>query len=222
MKHVQLYCGKLRTARAKNTYVRQLDEVDYRNIYRAKIKPTGKRTFAQNVLFIYLLVLLLGIAMIFFANLKASAAESVLTPAQEETVINSVAVKYKLSRDQTVLLKAIRRHEAGRPGKEFGVETARAMRYQDGVKSFRIQAEWAAGTIKKHTNYKITWPMLFAFGRGYGDYLGYSEDIGWARKVWMHMDYYMAKTYRNGKLGVAQAVMWVPYELTVDDIERIK
>lgn len=90
-----------------------------------------------------------------------------LIPAREWAMIRQVAVNYDLTDEQTWLLAAIRRHENGRPGLEFGVggpmnSGHRAHRYQDGTKSFYIQAMWAAGTIKRHYT-----GDLVAFGRRY-------------------------------------------------------
>ena len=90
-----------------------------------------------------------------------------LIPAREWAMIRQVAVNYDLSEDATWLLAAIRRHENGRPGLEFGVGGPMnsghpAHRYQDGTKSFYIQAMWAAGTIRKH--YKGD---LVSFGKRY-------------------------------------------------------
>ena len=101
-----------------------------------------------------------------FATLSAWAAPP-LIPAREWAMIRQVAVNYDLSEEQTWLLAAIRRHENGRPGLEFGVggpmdSGHRAHRYQDGTKSFYVQAMWAAGTVKKHYR-----GDLKAFGRRY-------------------------------------------------------
>ncbi len=90
-----------------------------------------------------------------------------LIPRHEWVMIREVAVNYDLSEEATWLLAAIRRHENGRAGLEFGVggpmnSGHRSHRYQDGVKSFYIQAMWAAGTVKKH--YKGN---LVAFGKRY-------------------------------------------------------
>lgn len=102
------------------------------------------------------------IAFAAFASLSCAAATndtkktvSPLIPTNEWTMIRQVAVNYDLSDDATWLLAAIRRHENGRPGLEFGVGGPMnsghpAHRYQDGVKSFYIQAMWAAGTVRKH------------------------------------------------------------------------
>jgi hypothetical protein len=90
-----------------------------------------------------------------------------LIPAREWAMIRQVAVNYDLSEEATWLLAAIRRHENGRPGLEFGVGGPMnsghpAHRYQDGTKSFYIQAMWAAGTIRKHYR-----GDLVAFGKRY-------------------------------------------------------
>ena len=90
-----------------------------------------------------------------------------LVPAAEWRMIRQIAVNYGLTDEQTWLLAAIRRHENGRPGLEFGVggpmnSGHRAHRYRDGVKSFYVQGSWAAGTIKLHFSGNIA-----AFGRRY-------------------------------------------------------
>ena len=90
-----------------------------------------------------------------------------LISAAEWTKIRQTAVNYSLTDEQTWLLAAIRRQENGRPGLEFGVGGPMnsghpAHRFQDGYKSFYVQAAWAAGTVKKH--YKGDLP---AFGRRY-------------------------------------------------------
>lgn len=76
-------------------------------------------------------------------------------PAGEWKMLREVAVNYDLSDDATWVLAAIRKHENGRPGLEFGVggpmnSKHPAHRYQDGVKSFYVQAMWAAGTVRAH------------------------------------------------------------------------
>jgi len=64
--------------------------------------------------------------------------------------IGNVAKEYGLTPDQHKLLLSIRKAENGGPGKEFGVLTPAAMRYKDNPDmSFKTQARWAAGTIKK-------------------------------------------------------------------------
>lgn len=83
------------------------------------------------------------------------AAAKPLLPEREWKMIREVAVNYDLSDDATWLLAAIRRHENGRAGLEFGIggpmnSGHAAHRYQDGTKSFYIQAMWAAGTVRKH------------------------------------------------------------------------
>lgn len=70
-------------------------------------------------------------------------------PRHEISIIAEVADQYGLEGDARLLLFVIRKIENGRPGREFGILTPEAMRYTDGVKSFKVQASWAAGTIKK-------------------------------------------------------------------------
>lgn len=101
------------------------------------------------------------------APAAAPAGSKPLIPAREWEMIRQIAVNYDLDDESTWLLAAIRRHENGRPGLEFGVggpmdSGHRAHRYQDGTKSFYVQAMWAAGTVKKHYAGDIA-----AFGRRY-------------------------------------------------------
>ena len=72
---------------------------------------------------------------------SAEAPKTPIIPASEWKMIRQIAVNYDLSDEATWLLAAIRRHENGRPGLEFGVggpmdSGHKAHRYRDGVKSF--------------------------------------------------------------------------------------
>ena len=94
-------------------------------------------------------------------------------------MLRQVAAEYGLSAEETWLLAAIRIHENGRPGLEFGVggpmdSGHKAHRYRDGVKSFRVQCAWAAGTIKKRYT-----GDLAAFGKRYNPY----KATAWTQKV---------------------------------------
>ena len=114
----------------------------------------------------HLLTTLLAAAATFSAS-AATPANPKLIPEREWKMIRQVAVNYDLSEEQTWLLAAIRRHENGRPGLEFGVGGPMnsghpSHRYQDGTKSFYIQAMWAAGTIRRHYR-----GDLKAFGKRY-------------------------------------------------------
>ena len=96
-----------------------------------------------------------------------SPAAAASLPAQEWAILREVATGNGLSEDETWLLAAIRLHENGRPGLEFGIggpmnSGHRAHRYRDGVKSFRVQCAWAAGTIKRRYT-----GDLVAFGKRY-------------------------------------------------------
>ena len=108
-------------------------------------------------------IFLLSILAVPFAH----AASAPLIPASEWKMIRQIAVNYDLGDDATWLLAAVRRHENGRPGLEFGVggpmnSGHKAHRYRDGVKSFYVQGYWAAGTIRKHYTGDVA-----AFGRRY-------------------------------------------------------
>ena len=115
--------------------------------------------------------LLLLFALIFGAILSAHTAAAATTlPAHEWTMLRQVAAEYNLSTEETWLLAAIRIHENGRPGLEFGVggpmdSGHKAHRYRDGIKSFRVQCAWAAGTIKRRYT-----GDLATFGKRYNPY----------------------------------------------------
>lgn len=65
-------------------------------------------------------------------------------PEDETAIINEVADEYGLVGDARRLLFVIRKIENGAPGREFGVLHKKALN-----RGFRVQCEWAAGTIKK-------------------------------------------------------------------------
>ena len=112
-----------------------------------------------------LLVLIIGAVL----SARTAAAATTL-PTQEWRMLRQVAAEYGLNAEETWLLAAIRLHENGRPGLEFGVggpmdSGHKAHRYRDGVKSFRVQCAWAAGTIRK----RYTGDLL-DFGKRYNPY----------------------------------------------------
>ena len=116
------------------------------------------------------LVLLLG---------TASSVTAASLPEHEWTILREVAAANELSKDETWLLAAIRLHENGRPGLEFGIggpmnSGHRAHRYRDGVKSFRVQCAWAAGTIKRRYT-----GNLASFGKRYNPL----DAAAWSKSV---------------------------------------
>ena len=119
-------------------------------------------------------------AFIVGATLTARSATAATTlPPHEWTMLRQVAAECGLNSEETWLLAAIRIHENGRPGLEFGVggpmdSGHKAHRYQDGVKSFRVQCAWAAGTIKKRYA-----GNLHAFSKRYNPY----HATAWTRNV---------------------------------------
>ena len=107
------------------------------------------------------------------------ATAATTLPAHEWTMLRQVAAEYGLSAEETWLLAAIRIHENGRPGLEFGIggpmdSGHKAHRYRDGVRSFRVQCAWAAGTIRKRYSGDIA-----AFAKRYNPY----HATAWARNV---------------------------------------
>lgn len=75
-------------------------------------------------------------------------------PGKDVAILLSVGDEYELNSDELKLLLSIRRIENGRQGLEMGVapdfprHPARRYAY-DPERSLRVQARWAAGTIKK-------------------------------------------------------------------------
>ena len=107
------------------------------------------------------------------------AAAATTLPTHEWTMLRQIAAEYGLSAEGTWLLAAIRIHENGRPGLEFGVggpmdSGHKAHRYRDGINSFRVQCAWAAGTIKRRYT-----GDLAAFGKRYNPY----RAATWTRNV---------------------------------------
>lgn len=88
----------------------------------------------------------------------AEAKNRVLSQAEENRIMMKVAHQKELDSDETRLLLAIRTHEDGPTGMEFGIGQEvwghrSAKRYRnDPRKSLALQAEWAAGTIQKRFN----------------------------------------------------------------------
>ena len=113
-----------------------------------------------------------------FLTVRPAMAATTL-PTHEWTMLRQVAAEYGLCTEEAWLLAAIRLHENGRPGLEFGVggpmdSGHKAHRYRDGIKSFRVQCAWAAGTIKKRYT-----GNLAAFAKRYNPY----HATAWARNV---------------------------------------
>ena len=93
-------------------------------------------------------------ALLLWAILSVAPADAASLPPREWKMLREVATGNRLTAEQTWLLAAIRLQENGRPGLEFGIGGPMnsghiAHRYRDGVKSFRVQCAWAAGTIKR-------------------------------------------------------------------------
>lgn len=87
----------------------------------------------------------LGMVTAFFFSYSVFALPIIELPESEQVIIAEVADQYELEGDARLLLYIIRKIENGRSGyAEFGVLHPRAI-----GRGFRVQAEWAAGTIKK-------------------------------------------------------------------------
>jgi hypothetical protein len=74
-------------------------------------------------------------------------------PEQDQLILSDVAQEYQLDREQTQLLYVVYLVERGGPGREMGVLLPQAQRYKGNhSESLRLQAMYAAGTIRKHYN----------------------------------------------------------------------
>ena len=76
-------------------------------------------------------------------------------PAREVEILLRVGREYGSSDEKVKLLLAIRKIENGGPGVEMGVESDyprhRSHRYAGDLdRSLRLQAQWAAGTIRRY------------------------------------------------------------------------
>lgn len=90
------------------------------------------------------LVLFFLVYLVTLTTSSCLEASSQILPSWELEIVNSVSAEYRLSDWQRQLLVAIRKSENGRPGREFGVLHPRAINT-----TYRNQAQWAAGSIKK-------------------------------------------------------------------------
>lgn len=98
---------------------------------------------------------MLGLVLMLMLMCASSAiAGQKLSKAEEKVILMSVVHEYELNEDEARLLFAIRQHENGAVGLEFGVgqdvPNHPAKRFKGQPKrSLKVQAQWAAGTIKK-------------------------------------------------------------------------
>ncbi len=98
-----------------------------------------------------------SIAIILCAAVAAASAffraEGASFPENEMRMLRTIIENNRLDREGAYMLMAIRKIENGRPGLEFGVGGPRkdhpARRYSDGVRSYYVQGNWAAGTVRK-------------------------------------------------------------------------
>ena len=85
-----------------------------------------------------------------FCACTARAGITDRLPAKELKILSKVGREYGLAGESLRLLFVIRVVENGGPGREMGVLTPKAQRFKgDFEKSLELQAQWAAGTIKR-------------------------------------------------------------------------
>jgi hypothetical protein len=110
----------------------------------------------------------------------------------DKRILDLVASERGLNQEETLLLYAIRSHEAGRPGLECGVEQPCAKYYADGFISLIVQADYAAWIIKERWNGSL-WKFARAFHHG-----DLESDKHWRDNVETYMKRYRVK-YGRGK-----------------------
>jgi hypothetical protein len=86
------------------------------------------------------------------ALLLSVSAQAQDISEREKAILDIVASERGLSRQETLLLYAIRSHENGAPGLECGIEQPCARYYADGFISLIVQADYAAWIISERYN----------------------------------------------------------------------
>ena len=124
------------------------------------------RKLFTDSLWFYALIGAIGILILFciaLCPLPAGADEEDYCGPKSQLSLD-IAKMYGLSRDQAALLLAIREHEAGGPGLEFGIEQI-PCEWKDGKKSFLINCARACETIRNRTPVKINHVAILKLGR---------------------------------------------------------
>lgn len=114
-------------------------------------------------------------------------------PLHECLIIAEVADQYELEGDARLLLFIIRKIENGRSGyAEFGVLHPRAI-----GRGFRVQAEWAAGTIKRRFA-----GDLAAFAKRWAPVGAKNDPTGLNNHWYGNATLYMSKLKSQRRLGL--------------------
>jgi hypothetical protein len=127
--------------------------------------------------------------------LCSTAAHASTIDPNDYKILCAVADEYKLTCRARDLLYAIYKAENGKPGIEMGILARQAQRYKGNhAKSLRLQAQWAAGTIKKRFT-----GDLEAFAARYCP-VGASNDPKGLNKHWLkNVKHYMKDKPKPGK-----------------------
>ena len=87
---------------------------------------------------------------VFLLAVNCAVSPYLRIPPEDRSILYRAASEYGLQGEARRLLFAIYLAEQGTPGREMGVLRPRAQRFAgDHAKSLRLQARWAAGTIRK-------------------------------------------------------------------------
>jgi hypothetical protein len=90
--------------------------------------------------------------ILLIAILLSASAQARDITEREKAILDIVAGERNLSRQETLLLYAIRAHESGAPGLEFGIEQPCARYFRDGFVSLVVQADYTAWIITERYN----------------------------------------------------------------------
>ena len=119
----------------------------------------------------------------FLLPITAFTTPKISLPSHEIKIINEVADEYNLTGESRLLLFVIRKVENGGSGREFGVLHPKAINT-----TFRNQAQWAAGTIKKRYA-----GDLKAFAQRWCPIGAENDPQGLNKNWYKNADYYMKK-----------------------------
>jgi hypothetical protein len=111
----------------------------------------------------------------------------------DRRILDVVAAERGLNQEETLLLYAVRSHEAGRPGLECGIERPMAQVATDGFYSLLYQADDAAWIIKQRWD-----GNLWHFARSF-HHVDYKSDREWRDCVATYLKRYREKYSKRGK-----------------------
>jgi len=124
--------------------------------------------------------LILSVSMLFF--LSQSDAKTISD--KEKKILDLVSEKNHLTAEETILLYAVRSHEDGGPGLEFGINHPCAQYFNDGFFSLQFQADFCCWIIKEKYHGSI---LDFSRKYHHGEI---ASDLRWYKSVSGYYDRY--------------------------------